>query len=143
MRLLNSFNFLLIGFFKKDGKVKKGKRIEHNNHMKLCCKLKQFHGHCYMFRKVNIITHKSLNEAKYKKNLLLRCERVRIIVWTTANTTCILIVNLLKMHILVSYQLQACKHKHFLSFANITKKCKLRFLLITRWEPLEFKLTMR
>lgn len=32
------FIFLLIGFFKKDGKVKKGKHIEHNIHMKLCFK---------------------------------------------------------------------------------------------------------
>lgn len=29
------FNFILIGFFKKDGKVKKGKHIDHNYHMKL------------------------------------------------------------------------------------------------------------
>lgn len=31
------FNFLLIGFFKKDGKVKKGKYIKQNNYVKLCC----------------------------------------------------------------------------------------------------------
>lgn len=32
------FNFLLIGFFKKDGKVKKGKYIKYNIYMKLCFK---------------------------------------------------------------------------------------------------------
>lgn len=32
------FNFILIGFFTKGGKVKKGKHIEHNNHIKLCFK---------------------------------------------------------------------------------------------------------